>query len=149
MSVVALHPVEIRQAQIQDLPEILGCLKQFYEETPWKVLKPELDLVYVAEWLMKLGENSTLFLAVEEGQVVGLCGGTIVDFPMIADLPYLWEWALWVRPEHRHTGTARRLWGSLTDWAQEYGAKGCVRGAKTEQVSEQHFRETLQWRWWL
>lgn len=146
MSVIALNTVIIRQSQIQDLPEILGCLKAFFEESPWRVLKPELDLVYVAEWLMKLDGRSNLFLAEEDGQIMGLAGGTIVDFPMIADLPYLWEWALWVKPEYRHTGTARRLWGALTDWAQEHGAKGCMRG-KAEQIAEGHFRETLQWRW--
>lgn len=147
MSVVLLQPVEIRQASIQDLPEVLGCLKQFYEESPWRVLKPDVDLVYVAEWLMKLDGRSQLYLAVERGQIVGVCGGTIVDFPMIAELPYLWEWALWVRPDYRMTATGRRLWGTLTEWAKEQGAKGCVRG-KAEQIGDGHFREVLQWRWW-
>ena len=145
-SVVALHPVTIRQAQIQDLPEILGCLKAFWEESPWKVLKPEPDLVYVAEWLMKLDGRSNLFLAEEDGALVGVCGGTIVEFPMIADLSYLWEWALWVAPEYRHTGTGNRLWGALIDWAKEHGAKGCMRG-KAEAVTEKIMREALHWRW--
>ena len=147
MSVVALYPVTIRQAQIQDLPELLGCLKQFFEESPWMALKSKVDPVYVAEWLMKLNHRSTIFLAEQEGIMIGMAGGTIVDFPMIANLPYLWEWALWVRPDYRHTGTANRLWGELTAWAQDNGAKGSVRGRKSVAMTDKVMCETLHWRW--
>ena len=147
MDVLAKPTVTIRQAQIQDLPEIVGCLKVFFLETPWGVLRPDPDLIYTAEWLMKLDSRSQLFVATDDENIIGLCGGTIVDFPMIADLPYLWEWCWWVKKEHRHTDTARRLWSCLTEWAKQNGAKGSVYG-KAEAQSVQTFTETLQWRFW-
>jgi len=147
MDVLTKPTITIRQAQIQDLPELVICLKQFFLETPWGVLRPDPDLVYVAEWLMKLDSRSQLFVAQDEGQIIGLCGGTIVDFPMIADLPYLWEWCWWVRADYRQTATAQRLWTCLTEWARQQGAKGCVYG-RTTALTAQTFQETLQWRWW-
>lgn len=147
MSVVALHPVTIRPARVDDLPEVLVCLREFFLESPWGVLKPDVDAEYIATWLLRLGPESRLLVAVEQEQMIGLCGGSIVDFPMIADLPYLWEWALWVRPEVRQTGIGNKLWGALIEWAKEHGAKGCARG-KAEGITNTMMRQTTSWRWW-
>lgn len=139
--------VTIRLASIEDLPAVVESLLVFFAETPWAVLEPNPDREYIAQWLISLDHKSQLFIAEDQGQIVGLCAGTVVQFPMIAHLSYLWEWAWWVAPEYRHTGLGRRLWTQLTEWSRTQGATGAVYSRARERAGRT-FEETLIWRWW-
>lgn len=137
----------IRQAQVKDLPNLIGCLTQMVEATGYRILPSQRDPFYAMDWLFeKMHNPNSLFLVAEsDGEIIGLCGGSIVPFMMLNDFPHLWEWAWWVRDEN--DGTARKLWAEMKTWAKAQGAKGCHYG-KSVVTSETTLEETLYWRVW-
>lgn len=137
----------IRAARMEDMPKVVACLWLFFLESPWKAVCPEPDPIYAGGWVLEKlmhDPKSQLFVAAQDGELIGVCGGTILDWPMIAHHPYLWEWAWWVTPEHRHSDVAEQLWAQLTAWAKEHGATMAARG-RVHALDIGKIRETLIW----
>ena len=145
-----LTQATIRLAMVEDMPKVLACLWRFVQETPWKMVYGEPDPLYAGGWIISRLENdpnSQLFVAEHDGELVGLCGGSILQLPMVAHRPYIWEWIWWVTPELRQTELAESLWQHLVEWAKTQGATGSIRGHAKEN-GPMKIRETLYWEFW-
>lgn len=137
----------IRAATLEDMPKVVACLWLFFLESPWKSVCPEPDPVYAGGWVLDRllhDPKSQLFVAESEGELIGICGGTILPWPMIAHHFYLWEWAWWVTPDTRQSDTAEQLWVQLTGWAKANGAKMAARG-RVKARDDGKIVETLVW----
>lgn len=140
----------IRPATIEDMPKVVACLWLFFLESPWKDVRPDPDPIYAGGWVLdKLVHDpkSQLFVAEHDSELVGLCGGSVIPWTMMADCPYLWEWMLWVTPEMRQSGIADELWDVLKKWAKETGATGAVRG-HAKGAGPMRIREISYWEFW-
>ena len=143
----ATQPVTIRAATIEDMPKVVACLWLFFLESPWKAVCPEPDPVYAGGWVLERlvhDPQSQLFVADSDGEIVGLAGGTVLPWPMLAHRSYLWEWAWWVVPELRQSGVAEQLWTHLTHWAKDRGAAMASRG-RVKAMTDGKILETLAW----
>lgn len=142
----------IRVATGDDLDGILDCLMEFavsmaYRMIPVGAAYAENPRPYMAWWITRqlATKPTAIFVAEDEGAIVGICAGSIVDFPMVPDFPHLWEWAWYVRPEH--ASVKMSLWKHLSAWAKRSGAKGSVCG-NPESRSSTTMTERLHWRIW-
>lgn len=137
----------IRAATIEDMPKVVACQELFYLESPWVTLLGKPDPLYAGGWMLERLMNdseSQLFVADRDGELIGLCGGSILPVPMVPNVRYAWEWTFWVTHEWRHTDTAGQLWQAFCDWAREHRASLTVRG-RVRAVVDGQLRETLSW----
>ena len=137
----------IRAATIEDMPKVVACQWLCFLESPWAKVCPAPDPVYAGGWMLDRlmhDPKSQLFVADVDGELVGIAGGTILDWPMLQHFPYLWEWALWVSPESRHSDVADSLWTQLKAWAKTHEARLAGRG-QVKQLSDGKILETLVW----
>lgn len=75
----------------------------------------------------ELGEDGVVFMAVDDGQSLGMAGGFFVDEGhKVATL-----WGVWVEPEARRGGLGQALVEAVAGWARESGAH-CLRLAVTD-----------------
>lgn len=137
----------IRAATIEDMPKVVACQWLFFLESPWKSVCPEPDPIYAGGWMLDRlmhDSKSQLFVADVDGELIGIAGGTILEWPMLQNFHYLWEWALWVSPDARHSDVADGLWTQLKVWAKAHEARLAGRG-RVKQLSDGKIVETLVW----
>lgn len=118
--------MRVRPAIIpDDLPEILRMGREFTARSHASRLGAYSE-ANTAEFLRSLAPGSpvAVFLAEDEGRVVGMTGGIV--FPLFwADSLFLGqELFWWVDPEARGGSASRMLREALEDWARGLGAKG-------------------------
>ena len=145
MDVLTKPAVTIRQVEFADLPALYPCLVAMRKSSGYRIIPTQDDPFEALYWVYRQmqDERSCLLVAVEDDKIVGLCGGSVTDFHMLADFPHLWEWAWWSEEPR----IAASLWRHLKSWAKARGAKGCVYG-KSQATSETTCEETLYWRVW-
>lgn len=93
---------ELRLRALTDAPQAFG--RSYAEE-----------VAYEDAWWAQLAASGRVQVAEVDGRLAGMAGGaTLADGT--AEL-----WGMWVEPEARGTGVARRLVEAVVEWALEHG----------------------------
>lgn len=112
----------IREATEADIPRVLEMGRRFFETAGWPDVAEWDDAS--TEWTLRfLIEQPTgaLFVAEEDGHVVGMTGGMVMPFYFNHTHRTGQELFWWVEPEHRGIGSG--LFDALEAWAREAGAQ--------------------------
>lgn len=143
MDVLTKPTVTIRQAQIPDLAVCVEMVLALQQETFWKHMQEKADplamTIFILNRLFKDG-NFCLYVAEQDGKIVGICGGEIVTHFLAPQAPILTEWAWWVVPEARQGTVGARLWLTVCQWAKERGVKY---SSRTRVLSKDRIGKTL------
>lgn len=144
----------IRHATGEDYEQILDCLMKFARSMAYRMIPSSSEYLsnprpYMGAWITRQFERvpTAMFVAEDDGRLIGICAGSIVDFPLVPDFPHLREWAWWVEGESRTGRTGVALFHALKAWAKKHGARGCVWG-EPKEGTETTMTETLHWRIW-
>lgn len=117
---------EIRPAGLEDMTVCVNMIQQLRQETFWKHMEgqdyPEVMSILLVHRLLT-NPNVCLYVAEQEGKIVGLCGGEIDSHFLAPHVPLLREWAWWVVPEHRMGSIGARLWLTVLSWAKTRGVR--------------------------
>ena len=137
----------IRTLTLDDAPLLMQHARAYWQDTGYRIFQTQCDPVYATEWVYQqcVAKPSLVLLAFHEDELAGWIGGSIVPFPMLPDVPYLWEWLWWIRPPYRDGPLAMRLWRHMRRWAKANGARVLMYG-RPEAVSSHEFIETVHWR---
>lgn len=147
---LATEQIVIRHVTGNDLGTTVDLLYDFGFATAYRVIPSDTTRYdprqYIAGWVIRQLEQkpTAIFVAEEDGRLVGICAGSIVDFPMVPDFPHLWEWAWHVHPGHEDL--KMKLWKRLVKWAKANGARGANYGEPA--LLNGKLQETLHWRIW-
>lgn len=119
--------MEYRLAVESDIPGIgRGCL-EMYRGTPWVTTELASSVPMLAKQLItKLQYDATwgLYVAEDDGVIVGLIGIELVTHPLHTGFPFVREWAMWVHPRYRGHKVAWELKQRAKDWGRARQAKG-------------------------
>lgn len=129
-----------RLATPADIPACVELLQGLHAESLWAPWPFDAD--YATLWLlwtMRTDASQRVLVAEQNGELIGLCGGAILNHPLMPHVPYLQEWALYVKPAHRNQGVAKDLWQRLCLLATHRGA---VLAAYGQRKGE---KETIRW----
>jgi GNAT superfamily N-acetyltransferase len=110
----------IRLATIEDLPRLEACAREFYASSKFL---DRFDLArFVGAWELWITAGmGAVFLAEENGEVIGALGGMVYPEPYSGAL-IATEFFWFVRDGHRG-GPGLRLYKAFEQWARE---KGCA-----------------------
>lgn len=103
----------IRPATAADAPAVAALLTDFNGEPT--------DAAAAARRMAAMEGTETVLLALRGGAAVGLCSLRVVPF-LSADHPYAEVTELYVAPQHRRQGIARRLMAEAEALARAKGA---------------------------
>ena len=115
----------IRPAQIQDYACCVPLALALREDTHWADFPTQPTDDQIERWLQSL---DCLFVAEADGQLLGLCGGSIAWHPLYSSVPYIWEQIWYVMPAKRFELIGLRLLRHVKAWGQAHGAKALLFG---------------------
>jgi len=132
----------IRLANVEDLGVVAELIVALRQETIWKTVAFTPDVLEIEYGLLiaLCQPQHRLWVAEDDGAIIGMCGVEVTTQRFIPTVPYLQEWALWVAPSHRRTGLAGQLWRRACRWGKEVGAHGAVRGRPTARGEQLFFQ---------
>lgn len=119
----------IRLATFNDIPVVLEMMMAMREETFWRDVSFEPNPAAVGVWLMHTltrDPHYRLIVAEIEGRLVGLCMGQLAANPLVPDVPYIYEIALYLLPEYRGRKIAHDMWQEIISWGRQRGAKAAA-----------------------
>ena len=113
---------------MDDIPQCVAMIRALRQATFWQHLDADSEFLglYLAHKLLTAA-HCCLYVAEQDGQLVGLCGGEISRHFLAPHVPVLSEWAWWVEPNHRTGSAGARLWLTVCAWARERGAVASMR----------------------
>ena len=113
--------MRIREASQQDIPILIKMGAALTNESPTfkqRGFNPDKAAQHF-KWL--LDGNGVIFMAMQDGQVVGgFAGGITTDWQ--SDHKLAFDYVMYVMPEHRNDGVAKELVKTFILWAKEMGA---------------------------
>jgi len=122
----------IRPATAADAEAVAALLTDFNEV--------HTDAVAAARRMAAMQGTETVLLALRDGVAVGLCSLHVVPF-LSADHPYAEVTELYVAPEHRRRGIARRLMAAAEELARSQGAPAVyLQTGLTNDVAQAFYR---------
>jgi aminoglycoside 6'-N-acetyltransferase I len=110
--------LSLRQAGLDDLPDLLRLAREFYDEDGFTTSDADLDRNFRA--LFAAGGSAHICLALDGRTAVGFALTTtdlVLESGLVAELQ-----DLYVVPERRGIGVGRRLMQDAKEWATEQGA---------------------------
>ncbi len=121
--------IDCRRASFEELPAVARLRQQMAIEMggDWDVAHPGWRTKFAQYFGGKqTSGRGQVFLALDGGEAVGMAAISMVDDyrSFALNLISAHVNAVYVRPEYRRTGIARRLMALCIDWARE---SGCVR----------------------
>ncbi|MCA0962481.1 GNAT family N-acetyltransferase [Salipiger bermudensis] len=108
----------ITRAALDDVPNLVPLYERFFAEDAITVARPEIEANLRQ---MLADDRAAVFVAMAGGEAVGLASGSLtcgVEFGWAAEME-----DLFVVPESRGQGLARRLVEVTLAWADERGAR--------------------------
>jgi GNAT superfamily N-acetyltransferase len=111
----------IRSATHDELPALVGAYEWLF--APPGAQPPRWDPGDAAERLRALiaGSGGEVFVADDDGEVVGICTVTL-DIESVRFGLRAWVEDLAVHPDHRSAGHGKALLDAAKDWGRERGA---------------------------
>lgn len=123
MSVATVPQVLVREAEPPDLPACVTMAVAVAQDTLWRTFP--LDLPALAHWLATM---PAMWVAEEDGQLIGLCGASLGYHPAYPRIAYVREELLYVLPAYRYTRAGERLLRRLRAWGRTQQAQAVVVG---------------------
>ena len=130
----------IRDGAIEDIDECLVMSRKFYELTGYEKVIPFCEKTTRKYFNMGIGEMGSLFVAEEEGKLVGFIIGLFV--PSMTNENYLvgTEFAWWVEPEYRKGTTGVKLLKHIEESAKKIGcvlwSMMCLEGYSPDRLEK-------------
>ena len=113
--------MRILEASHQDIPILIKMGAALTNESPTfkqRGFNPDKAAQHF-KWL--LDGNGVIFIAVQDGQIVGgFAGGITTDWQ--SDHKLAFDYVMYVMPKHRDDGVAKELVKTFILWAKEMGA---------------------------
>lgn len=119
----------IRLATPQDLEAVADCIVALRAGTVWQHLDFTSNRDHVLAWLwdtLTTKPSHVLFVAEQDGDIVGLIGGELVTEYFVPDKTLLLEWAWYVKPAYRGKRLGWQLWQAMAEWAKAHGASAAI-----------------------
>lgn len=125
----------IRPATLEDIPVLRALGRELYDETrfarlPFNEERGEATFALLIDGGFQ-GCPGCLFLAVEDGEIVGWIAGAVAPL-WFSDATYAADLTLFVRREKRGGLAAAQLVRAFVGWAAEQGASEVMLGLATE-----------------
>lgn len=111
----------IRKARESDLAKIVEMSGKFYPHTPYANLTP-FNPGAAALLAQALTENHVMLVAEHNGEVVGMIGLIVTNFPFEPELLGAYEIIWWVEPEAQKLGIGKALLEAIDPVAKQKGA---------------------------
>ncbi|WP_366143329.1 GNAT family N-acetyltransferase [Azospirillum sp.] len=124
-----MTPTMIRPATLDDVPALVELLKEFVSMSGYTALAsydPDSAAITCAALIRR--EDGIVFVAMDDGAVVGAVGAMSAPGPWNRSLSTVTEIFFYVSPGWRN-GTGRSLLKALRDWAKNAGASVLFMGA--------------------
>lgn len=141
----------IRLAKPQDLSAVADGIVAMRQDTVWQHVTLEPNLSHVLTWLWQTLTNNpahVLFVAEQDGDIIGFIGGELVTEYFVPDKPLLTEWAWYVKPAYRKQRIGWQLWQAMKEWAQARGAVAAIY-SKTLPVQDLSRPRPFEQRVWM
>lgn len=105
-----------------------GCL-DMYHQSPWVTMDLSHSIPLMTKLLtdrLKFDPSWGLYVADDDGVIVGFIGIELVTHPLHPGFPFVREWALWVHPRYRGKKVAWELKERAKQWGRMRKAKGLL-----------------------
>lgn len=134
---------------MDDVPHLCVMLDMLRKETVWGNVPFTSDYNHAAKVLVqRLNNGWHKILVADTGRrLIGLCAGQVMTNDFIPTVPYLWEWAWWVHPNHRKEPIGKTLKETLAVWAKGRGAMGMAYGIP-HMKRRDTTTELVVWTYW-
>ena len=109
---------QMMESDIQEVVELAAVM--FAESTNYRAL--EFSPERVREMALMVIQNGFAMVAVQDGKIIGLMAGSLVQPAFSKDLMAC-DFLLYVLPEHRGGTAAVKLVAAYVQWARKGGAK--------------------------
>ena len=122
----------IRRATAQDVPTLSDLYARFYSEDPIDVSH---DSIRKNLGAMVLDERAAIWIAEDDKDIIGFASASLtlgVEFGWASEIE-----DLFVLPEHRGKGLAKRLLLTAIDWAEKCGASEILLVVTPEAEADQ------------
>lgn len=134
----------VRRATDADLEAMVAMGQALHDESPryqGMAFSPEKlrRLWQMLQGTLLTGEPGCVFIAEQDGQVIGLTVGLIAE-RWFCDERYLTDLTMYVKPEHRGGSAFARMVRALEAWAVEQGIDWMALGVSTEIHAERTVR---------
>jgi GNAT superfamily N-acetyltransferase len=140
----------IRLATPMDLDAVFELAVAMRQETHWKDVPFTPDratTVWSLMLLLATSPNHVLYVAEEDGRVVGFCLGAVTVNVFVPQVPFVAELGWFVEPASRHLGLGVKLWKQVIDWGRTRGAKASIYSKPILEQSngKPHASEVQMW----
>lgn len=109
--------INIVRADLDDVPNLVPLYRRFFVEDAIEVAPREIE----ANLEQMLGDpRAAVFMTIADGQICGIASASLtcgVEFGWVAEIE-----DLFVEPEYRRQGLARRLIEAVLKWTKDRGA---------------------------
>ncbi|RVU34764.1 GNAT family N-acetyltransferase [Hwanghaeella grinnelliae] len=122
----------IRRATAQDVPTLANLYARFYAEDAIDV---SVDRIRKNLGAMVLDERAAIWVVEHDGNIVGFSSASLtlgIEFGWASEIE-----DLYVLPEHRGKGLAKRLFQTAIDWSETCGASEILLVVTPEAESDQ------------
>lgn len=122
----------VRRATAKDVPELADLYAHFYAEDAIAVSADDIRKNLAA---MLQDDRAAVWLAEDAGRIIGFSSATLtlgVEFGWSSEIE-----DLYIHPDHRGRGLARRLFQTAVDWAEENGAAEIILMVTPEAEADQ------------
>ena len=114
----------IREGKILDIKSLVKMGKDFFDNSGYQHIFPfEKKTFEKTVSHLITDENSNIFVAVEEGEIVGMAGALLFPFYMNENVLSCQEVFWWVKPEARKGSLGMNLLSGVEKWAKNKGAQ--------------------------
>jgi GNAT superfamily N-acetyltransferase len=115
--------IEVRRAQVKDLPSCLDMTARFHAASPIAKIAP-FDEDGMANTLRAMFEDdrSGVWLAMRDEQPVGIAGALLYPLYFSPSNSVVQELFWWLDPAARGCGAGKSLFQSVQNWAKDKGA---------------------------
>lgn len=112
--------VEIRKGTEQDIKQAVELGKVYYKESAFGSM--EFNEAKAYELCSALLQSGLGIVADDSGQIVGMMGAQIGNH-FFSNTPMAQDVLIYVKPEYRRTGIAKRFVSVYINWAENRGVK--------------------------
>ena len=142
----------LRLAEPSDLDAVAQLAVALRDDTHWRDVDFTPDPEAISLWLLAVLSTTTnhvLYVAEQEGQVVGFCLGLLTVHPLVAQVPVIYEQGWYITPEVRSGTLGMDLWHLVVEWGRQRGAKAacyCIPAKRVHLRNGYRVAETLYWK---
>ena len=118
----------IRMATIEDIPNIVQCMRRFYDGSDYVKTGLNFDVDSVTRFCSSIisNDNACLIISEKNGSVVGFITGVVSPWSLDNSQILASELGWWIDLDHRGGTDSVRLLKEYEKWAANKGASRCM-----------------------